>query len=80
LIYVEKINLIDALCSNSLTITTLDGRKLFVSMSEIISPSTVKCVEKEGMPIYNDKEYTIENFKKPLEKGDLFIKFDIKFP
>ena len=32
------------------------------------------------MPIYNKDEYRVEFFNKPLEKGDLSIHFDIKFP
>ena len=37
-------------------------------------------VKHEGMPLYNEKEYNVEFFNKPLEKGDLYIKFDIEFP
>ena len=32
------------------------------------------------MPIYNPEEISIDNFNKPLEKGDLYVKFDIEFP
>ena len=32
------------------------------------------------MPIFNKDEYTVENFQKTAEKGNLYIKFDIKFP
>jgi hypothetical protein len=81
--------LIDALSSSSVTLNTLDGRKLFVPMDEIIwyykinkifSPKSVKKVVGEGMPIYNPNEFTVENFKKPVRHGDLYIKFDISFP
>lgn len=32
------------------------------------------------MPIYNRDQFKVEHFGKPLERGDLFIKFDIEFP
>lgn len=32
------------------------------------------------MPIYNPNEYTVENFNKELERGDLLIQFNIIFP
>jgi DnaJ-class molecular chaperone with C-terminal Zn finger domain len=43
------------------------------------SPKSVKKVPGEGMPIHNEK-INAKNFNKPLEKGDLYIKFDIVFP
>ena len=50
---------------------------LWVSVDEIISPSTVKVVPGEGMPIY-ESEINVRDLN--VKKGDLFIKFDIKFP
>lgn len=43
-------------------------------------PKTVTVIKGEGMPIYNKGEYLVEFFNKPLNKGDLEIHFDIKFP
>ncbi|KRX10344.1 HSP40/DnaJ peptide-binding [Pseudocohnilembus persalinus] len=80
LIYVHKIKLVDALCSTPVNIQTLDGRNLFISIDEIISPQTVKIVEGEGFPIYNPLEYEVEHYNQELQKGDLQIKFDIIFP
>ena len=40
----------------------------------------MKIIQGEGMPIYNPDELSIDNFNKPPEKGDLFLKFDIEFP
>lgn len=37
-------------------------------------------IPDEGMPIYNPEEFTVDNFNKPVEKGNLFVKFDIIFP
>lgn len=32
------------------------------------------------MPVECENEFTVKTFNKPLEKGNLFIKFDIEFP
>ena len=77
LIYVHKIDLAQALNSEPVRFTTLDGRKLNISVDEIISHSTVKVVPGEGMPIY-ESEINVRDLN--VKKGDLFIKFDIKFP
>ena len=55
LIYTHKIDLVQALNSEPVRLTTLDGRKLAISVDEIISPSTVKIVHGEGMPIFKDE-------------------------
>ena len=77
LIYVHKIDLAQALNSEPVRFTTLDGRKLHISVDEIISPSTVKVVPGEGMPIF-ENETNVRDLN--AKKGDLYIKFDIKFP
>ena len=77
LIYTHKIDLAQALNSEPVRLTTLDGRKLAISVDEIISPSTVKIVHGEGMPIFKD-EMDVRDLN--IKKGDLYIKFDIKFP
>ena len=56
---------------------TLDNRIVPISVDEIISPSTVKVVYGEGMPIFQ-KELSVRDLN--IKKGDLYIKFDIKFP
>ncbi len=47
-------------------------------MDEIITPKTVKVVENEGMPVYDEQE------EKTLitnpNRGRLFITFNILFP
>jgi DnaJ-class molecular chaperone len=75
----QKLNLIQALNSDAVKLTTLDDRKLTITMDEIISPQTVKVVRGEGMPIFN-KEDPLQNILFKEKKGDLYIKFDISFP
>eukprot|EP00250_Pteridium_aquilinum_P035294 c9088_g1_i1 orf=274-1302(+) len=70
LIVTHKVPLADALTGTTVTITTLDGRTLTIPCNEIITPSYEKVVPKEGMPIA----------KEPGKKGNLRIKFDVKFP
>ena len=77
LIYTHKINLAQALDSEPVKLKTLDDRIITVSMDEIISPSSIKVVYGEGMPIYQ-KELSVRDLN--IKKGNLYIKFDIKFP
>ena len=77
LIYIHEISLAQALNGDPVRLTTLDNRKIAISIDEIISPSTVKKVPGEGMPIYK-KELSVRDLE--IEKGDLYIKFHIIFP
>ena len=77
LIYIHKITLAQALNSEPVRLTTLDNRKIAISMDEIISPQTIKFVPNEGMPIFQ-KEIDVKDFAQ--KKGNLYIKFDIQFP
>ena len=65
-------NLTESLCGFKTVVKHLDGRKLVLNQKpgEFLAPGTIRAVEKEGMPIY----------KNPFEKGNLYIKLDIKFP
>lgn len=65
-------NLTESLCGFKTVIKHLDGRNLVLNQKsgEFLSPGTVRAIEKEGMPIY----------KNPFEKGNLYIKLDVKFP
>lgn len=69
LIYTCHIGLLAALCSEPLSVKTLDGRNLHIAMSEIISQDTVKKVDDEGMPRAAGHG-----------RGDLYITFKIIFP
>ncbi|KAI9292580.1 DnaJ-domain-containing protein [Neoconidiobolus thromboides FSU 785] len=66
-----KIKLSTALCGGRIVIKHLDGRELLLSVlpGEINKSGDTKIVQSEGMPIYHQ-----------LEKGDLYVKFDIEFP
>ena len=77
LIYMHNITLAQALKSDPVKLTTLDNRKISISIDEIISPSTVKKVPGEGMPIFL-KEISVRDLN--TKKGDLYIKFHIIFP
>ncbi|KAJ3218505.1 Type I HSP40 co-chaperone [Dinochytrium kinnereticum] len=67
-----KIDLLTALAGGNFTITHLDDRVLLVTIipGEVIRPGDVKCIVGEGMPAY----------KRPYDKGNLYIKFDVEFP
>jgi len=68
----QSITLIEALVGTKFIVTHLDGRVIVVNnpVGDIIKPGDVLCIEGEGMPEY----------KRPFEKGDLLIKFNIVFP
>jgi DnaJ-class molecular chaperone len=78
LLYIHNITLVKALNSEPVCLYTLDGRRLAISIDEIIAPNTVKVVKGEGMPIY-DKDLSKTRGNK-IQKGDLYIKFNIIFP
>ncbi|KAK4359343.1 hypothetical protein RND71_021572 [Anisodus tanguticus] len=70
LVVTQKISLVEALIGYTAQITTLDGRNLTVPINSIISPSYEEVIKGEGMPIP----------KEPSRKGNLRVKFNIKFP
>lgn len=70
LIITQKISLAEALTGYTVHLTTLDGRNLTIPISNVIHPSYEEVVPGEGMPLPKD----------PSKKGNLRIKFNIKFP
>lgn len=70
LVITQKISLLEALTGYTAQITTLDGRVLTVPINSIISPNYEEVVKGEGMPIP----------KEPSRKGNLRVKFNVKFP
>lgn len=70
LVVTKKISLVEALTGCTVHLTTLDGRNLTIPINSVIHPSYEEIVPREGMPIPKD----------PSKRGNLRIKFDIKFP
>ncbi|KAJ3074962.1 Type I HSP40 co-chaperone [Podochytrium sp. JEL0797] len=67
-----QIDLLTALAGGHFAVPHLDDRVLMVQIlpGEVIKPEEIKCITGEGMPIH----------KRPFDKGNLYIKFEIKFP
>ena len=68
----QDISLAEALCGTSFYVQHLDGRVLEVVTlpGEVIKPDSWKCINEEGMPVHG----------RPYEKGNLYIRFSVKFP
>lgn len=66
----QTISLKDALLGTSISIPHLDGRVVRVDMNGVTQPEFVHVVKGEGMP----------HHEFPTERGDLFVKFHIRFP
>ena len=62
----------EALTGTMFYVQHLDGRVLEVSSlpGEVIKPDSWKCINEEGMPVHG----------RPYEKGNLYIRFAVKFP
>eukprot|EP01147_Barroeca_monosierra_P001488 gene1488-4646_t len=65
-----NVKLSDALCGCSVSLLTLDERELNIPINDVITPSVIKRVAGEGMPLS----------KNPSEHGDLIIEFNVVFP
>lgn len=65
-----KIQLVDALAGTTVTLRTLDGRDLTVSLPDVVTPGYELVVANEGMPIARERG----------KRGNLRIKFDVSFP
>ncbi|KAL3754662.1 hypothetical protein ACJRO7_001852 [Eucalyptus globulus] len=70
LIVTKTISLAEALTGLTVHLTTLDGRSLTIPISNVIHPNYEEVVPREGMPHQKD----------PTKKGNLRMKFNIKFP
>ena len=79
LIQICDINLVEAIQAQSISIVTLTGDRLKLSLSDTITPQTRETVEGHGMPIYVEGDHYGPLLDKQ-KKGDLFIVFNIKFP
>lgn len=81
-LFVEKdITLSDALCGLETVVETLDGRKLLVknSFRGTIKPSSVRVVEREGMPVAREAHNPYQPHAN-TSYGNLYIKFNVVFP
>lgn len=70
LVVTQMISLVESLTGYTVRLTTLDGRSLTIPINNVIHPDYEEVVPKEGMPITKD----------PSNRGNLRIKFKIKFP
>ncbi|PWA65286.1 hypothetical protein CTI12_AA336110 [Artemisia annua] len=70
LVVTKRITLAEALTGYTVNLTTLDGRNLTIPINNVIHPEYEEVVPREGMPISKD----------PTKKGNLRIKFNVKFP
>ncbi|XP_065850410.1 uncharacterized protein [Euphorbia lathyris] len=70
LIINQRVSLAEALGGTTVNLTTLDARNLSIPVHDIVSPGYELVVAREGMPIA----------KEPGNRGDLRIKFEVKFP
>jgi DnaJ family protein A protein 2 len=72
LVMEKQISLKDALCGFKFAIKHLDERTIVLKNApgQVIKPNSLKMIAAEGMPLW----------KRPFEKGRLFILFKIVFP
>ncbi|KAK6241732.1 DnaJ domain - like 10 [Theobroma cacao] len=70
LIVTQRISLEEALTGYTVHLTTLDGRNLTIPINNVIPLNHEEVVPREGMPLSKD----------PTKRGNLRIKFNIKFP
>ena len=70
IIYAAKISLRDALAGGHVEVPTLDGRKLRLRLNSIVNPDSTERIHGEGLPLP----------KNPSKRGDLIVKYDIRFP
>lgn len=64
-IMTHKLSLVDALAGCTVPVTSLDGRRLNILITEVIYPGFEKVVQNKGMPIVKD----------PGNRGNLRIRF-----
>jgi DnaJ family protein B protein 4 len=69
LVFTADVPLVQALTGFDVDVETLDGRRLSIPIREIVTPSSTKVVLGEGMPV-----------KDSGARGDLHIKFNVRFP
>ena len=68
--HTADISLRDALCGELMEVPTIEGGSVHLPLTEVVNPQTVKRIPGHGMPLS----------KHPDCRGDLVVKFNIKFP
>ncbi|KAI4326659.1 hypothetical protein MLD38_031948 [Melastoma candidum] len=66
----HELTLLEALTGKNLEFNSLDGRNLVIPLTDIVKPGYEMIIPGEGMPIS----------REPGRKGNLRIKFDVKYP
>ena len=69
LVYTANVSLRTALCGGHVTVPTISGKHIQLPFT-IVNPNSTHRIPNEGMPLS----------KSPGQKGDLIVKFNIKFP
>lgn len=59
-----------ALCGCTVTVPTLDGRTITVTIRDVVKPGTKTRITGEGLPLS----------KCPEKRGDLVLQFEVAFP
>lgn len=70
LVVTEKISLAEALTGYTVHLTTMGGRNLTIPINNVIHPNYEEVVPREVIPVPKD----------PSNRGNLRIKFNVKFP
>lgn len=70
LFHVHTVKLADALCGTTITLDTLDGRRISTPINTVVHPEYRKVVKGEGMRVPGIEE----------KRGDLLMQFNIIFP
>ncbi|XP_043700517.1 dnaJ homolog subfamily B member 1 [Telopea speciosissima] len=70
LIITQKVSLAEALGGTTVNLKTLDGRELNIPVTDVVNPGYELVIADEGMPIAKERG----------NRGNLCIKFEVKFP
>ena len=68
----QEVSLLESLTGASVTVDHLNGEKvrLVTQEGDVLAPGAVRCVDRLGMPLYN----------QPGSFGKLYVRFQVKFP
>lgn len=82
LVAIKKITLLEALQAKSFDLENLDGSRVSVVVTDILNPATVLKVPQQGFYFWKEEHFTKNGSRNEnlLQRGDLFVRFDIIFP